>query len=55
MSQIDCNQATTNNKKKYHSPQLKKFGKVSELTLSNTAGDFSLPTDGGSFPGIYSS
>ncbi|MGD1912323.1 MAG: hypothetical protein ACFB2X_16145 [Rivularia sp. (in: cyanobacteria)] len=52
MSQIDCNQATANNKKTYHSPQLKKFGKVSELTLTTQT---FVGSDGGSGINQYSS
>ncbi len=53
MSQIDCNQVTANNKKTYHSPQLKKFGKVSELTLTNAPPAVAAGNDGGSSPNFY--
>ena len=52
MSQTNCNQATANNKKTYHSPQLRKFGKVSDLTLTNQT---FIGSDGGSGLNQYAS
>lgn len=57
MSQKTTNQATTNqvtttNKKPYHTPQLKKLGDVSDLTL--TTSSFS-GSDGGSGINQYAS
>lgn len=52
MSQTTHNEANTANQKEYHSPKLRKFGNVSELTLSNAfSGNPS--SDGGSFPNSY--
>jgi hypothetical protein len=54
MSQTTPNQATAANKKAYHTPQLRKFGKVSELTFSNSTPSGSL--DGGSSaPNLHAS
>lgn len=50
MSQNQATQA----KKPYHTPELKKFGSVSDLTLTNDA--FAPNPDGGSgFPNLYAS
>jgi hypothetical protein len=53
MSQTTPNPVTAANKKAYHTPQLRKFGKISELTFSNSSP--SVNTDGGSFPNRYAS
>lgn len=53
MSQT-TNQPNTAKKKPYHTPQLQKFGNVSELTLTNVFGTNSAG-DGGTFPASYAS
>lgn len=47
MSQMNQNQAATENTKAYHRPQLKKLGNVSEVTQANS-GSPGQPSDGGS-------
>jgi hypothetical protein len=37
MSQASTKETNPPSKKPYHSPQLQKFGKVSELTLANAS------------------
>lgn len=54
MSQTTSNQANTANQKEYHTPKLRKFGNVSDLTLTNAPPPFS-GNDGGSFPNFYAS
>lgn len=54
MSQTTPNQATAANKKAYHTPQLRKFGKVSELTFT-TGTNNATAYDGGTFPMAYTS
>lgn len=53
MSQT-TNQPNTAKKKPYHTPQLQKFGNVSELTLTNVFGT-NPAGDGGTFPASYAS
>ncbi|WP_017718221.1 hypothetical protein [Kamptonema formosum] len=54
MSQTTPNQANAANKKAYHTPQLRKFGNVSELTFTNITNSSGNP-DGGSLPAVYAS
>ncbi|MDJ1168795.1 hypothetical protein PMG71_05100 [Roseofilum sp. BLCC_M154] len=52
MSATDSNQANLANNRPYHTPKLKKFGSVSDLTLTSPfAGNSSF--DGGAFPNSY--
>ncbi len=38
MSRVTNNQERPSNQKDYHSPKLRSFGKVSDLTLTNNPG-----------------
>lgn len=52
MPQTTKDQANTAKKKPYHTPQMQKFGNVSDLTSSN-AFSSNATADGGSFPISY--
>lgn len=54
MSLLSTNQSNSANHKPYHTPELRKFGNIKDLTLTSpTANGFA---DGGTvLPGIYAS
>lgn len=52
MSQISTNESTNVNQKPYHTPQLRKFGNIEELTLTTTS---FVGSDGGSGISQYGS
>jgi hypothetical protein len=52
MSQASTNNINSSSKKAYHSPQLRKFGNVSELTLT-VNNPFNPGDGGGASPNIY--
>lgn len=52
MSQVPTKETNPPSKKAYHSPQLQKFGKVSELTLTSPPGS---GNDGGGGATRYNS
>lgn len=55
MSQMTSNPDNSPNQKEYHTPKFRKFGSVSDLTLT-TAAPSSNPSDGGfPFPNAYTS
>jgi hypothetical protein len=51
MSQTSTNNINSSSKKAYHTPQMQKFGNVSDLTLTtNNVGN---PADGGTPNNVY--
>ncbi|MDB9371947.1 hypothetical protein [Nodularia sphaerocarpa] len=56
MSQISTNQSNSAEHKPYHTPELRKFGNIKDLTLTSSTLSPTLAGDGGSFsPNLYAS
>ncbi|MBE9198376.1 MULTISPECIES: hypothetical protein [unclassified Nodularia (in: cyanobacteria)] len=56
MSQISTNQSNSANHKPYHTPELRKFGNIKNLTLASPTFNIDGIDGGGSaFPNVYAS